>query len=98
MSQDLINAFFEGMAGLMVLNHCRVLLRERCVRGVSLLAVLFFTIWGGWNLYYYPALGQVWSGACAVLVTVSNSLYLVLAWRFRRQEQRPQYFWEVVLK
>lgn len=94
-SHDLINAAFEGLAGLMVANHCRVLLRERCVRGVSLLAVLFFTLWGAWNLYYYPALGQSLSGTCAVLVTITNATYLLMAWRFKRAEQRPYHFWEI---
>lgn len=75
MTADIINASFEAMAGLMVANHCRVLLRERTVRGVSLLAVLFFTIWGAWNLYYYPALGQSLSGACATASHGAGWLY-----------------------
>jgi hypothetical protein len=64
------------------------------VRGTSLLTVLFFTLWGGWNLYYYPSLGQTLSGACALLVTVTNALYLLLALRFRRAERRAYWYWE----
>lgn len=94
MTPDLINAAFESIAALMVADHCRVLLRERCVRGVSLMAVLFFTAWGAWNLHYYPSLGQSASGACALLVTLANATYLLLAIRFRRTEQRPYLFWE----
>lgn len=94
MTADIINASFEALAGIMVANHCRVLLRDRTVRGVSLLAVLFFAAWGAWNLYYYPALGQSLSGACALIVTVANTVYLLLAIRFRRAENRPYRFWE----
>lgn len=94
MNADLINAGFEGLAALMVADHCRALLRDRTVRGVSLLAVLFFTAWGAWNLHYYPSLGQSASGACALLVTLANTTYLLLALRFRRAEARKHLFWE----
>lgn len=94
MTPDIFNALFEGLAALMVANHCRVLLRDRSVRGVSLLSVLFFTAWGGWNLHYYPALGQSASGACALLVTLANATYLLLALRCRATEQRHIHFWE----
>ena len=94
MTADIINASFEAMAGLMVANHCRVLLRDRTIRGVSLLAVAFFTIWGAWNLYYYPALGQTLSGACAVIVTAANATYLALALKFKARAERKRYFWE----
>jgi len=93
---DLVNAMFEGLAALMVANHCRVLLRERCVRGVSLLSVLFFTLWGLWTLHYYPALGQSLSGTCAGLVTLANATYLGLALYFRRTQRRGFLFWEIV--
>lgn len=96
MEADGVNAMFEALAALMVANHCRVLLRERCVRGVSLLSVLFFTLWGAWNLHYYPALGQSLSGACAGLVTLANAIYLGLAVYFRRTARRPYLFWEIV--
>lgn len=94
MTPDAINAFFEGLAGLMVLAHCRALLRDRTVRGVSLIAVAFFTAWGAWNLYYYPSLGQTLSGACAGIVTIANAIYLAMAIRFRSVESRPYFFWE----
>lgn len=94
MSADLINAAFEAFSALMVADHCRILLRDRTVRGVSLLAVAFFTAWGGRNLYYYPALGQSLSGACALLVLLANATYLTLALRFRNAERRPYLFWE----
>lgn len=94
MSPDQINAAFEAISALMVVDHCRILLRDRTVRGVSLLAVAFFTVWGGWNLYYYPSFGQSISGACALLVMLANATYLLLALRLRRAEARPYLFWE----
>lgn len=72
---DVINACFECGAGLLVLNHCRVLRAERMVRGVSLLSVAIFTLWGVWNMYYYPSLSQWWSFAGGFFVTLANGLY-----------------------
>lgn len=76
---DAINASFELLAGLFVLNHCRVLHQHKLVRGVSLDSVGFFTLWGIWNLYYYPTLNQpmsFWGGIC---VCAANAFYLGMA-------------------
>lgn len=75
---DIINGSFEALAGLMVLNHCRVLRADRRVAGVSIASVFFFTLWGVWNLFYYPALGQLWSFAGGVVVMAANALYVAL--------------------
>lgn len=73
---DLINGTIELLAGFFVLNHCRVLYAHKQVRGVSLASVAFFTLWGIWNLYYYPALNQVLSFYGGLFVTSANVLYV----------------------
>lgn len=78
MSPDLINGAFEGLASLFILNHCRVLFNDKTVRGVSVLSCAFFTLWGLWNLYFYPAVGQSWSFWGGVLVVLANSVYVGL--------------------
>lgn len=82
MIQDIINGSFELLAGAALALHCAQLLRDREVKGVSLPAVLFFTVWGIWNMYYYPFLGQPWSFAGGVIVTLANTAYLALLVRF----------------
>lgn len=80
--KDFINGLFEGLASFMVLNHCRVL-RQHCeVRGVSLLSTAFFLLWGIWNLFYYPSLGQIWSCIGGGCVVIANSVYLFLLLRY----------------
>lgn len=79
---DIINGTFEALAGLMVLNHCRVLLQDRAVAGVSIASTFFFTLWGVWNLCYYPQLGQFWSTVGGVFVVLANSFYVALLLRF----------------
>ena len=81
---DLINGTLEALAGLFVLNHCRVLSQHREARGVSVLSMAFFTLWGVWNLFYYPYLGQVASFLGGLFVVVANAFYVGLMLRYRR--------------
>lgn len=81
---DLINGTFETLAGLFVLNHCRVLMDHRETRGVSIASTAFFTLWGYWNVFYYPALGQTASFIGGVVVVVANTLYVLLMLHYRR--------------
>jgi hypothetical protein len=75
---DIVNGTLEALSGVMVLNHCRVLRADRRVAGVSIASVAFFTFWGVWNLFYYPALGQLWSLAGGVVVMAANGLYVAM--------------------
>jgi hypothetical protein len=88
LSKDAINGSFELAAGFFVLNHCRVLHAHKQVRGVSLSSVAFFTLWGVWNTYYYPALNQPISFYGGVFVVAANAFYLGMMWRYRNREIR----------
>lgn len=79
---DLINGAFETLAGLFVLNHCRVLVKDKAVAGVSILSVAFFTTWGVWNLWYYPALGQTASFLGGLVVVAANLVYVGMLWLY----------------
>jgi hypothetical protein len=83
LSPDFINGLFEAFAGLFVLNHCRVLYAHKQVRGVSLASVAFFTLWGIWNLYYYPALGQPMSFYGGLFVVAANAFYVGMMVHYR---------------
>ena len=82
---DAVNGGFETLAGVMVLNHCRVLLAQRSVRGVSVTSCVFFTLWGLWNLIYYPSLGQSMSWVGGMFVVAANVVYVGLLVHFRRK-------------
>lgn len=73
--RDLINGLFECAAGVAVLNHCRVLYRDKIASGVSIASVAFFTAWGLWNIYYYPSLDQVLSFAGGLFVVAANATW-----------------------
>ncbi len=83
---DFINGAFELLAGFFVLNHCRVLRAHKQSRGVAMSSVFFFTLWGLWNLYYYPALNQPLSFYGGLFVVAANALYLGMMLSYRRRE------------
>lgn len=81
---DVVNGTYEVFAGAAILNHCRVLFRDKEVRGVSTLSTAFFASWGAWNLYYYPVLGQWWSFFGGLVVFSANALWLAMMLRYRK--------------
>ncbi len=80
---DLINGLFESIAGLMVALHCRRVLIDKEVKGVSVVATTFFTLWGFWNLYYYPHLDQLLSFFGGLCIVTANAFWLYLMWKYR---------------
>lgn len=80
---DFINGLYESLAGLFVLNHCRVLLKHKQVKGVSIASIVFFTSWGFWNLFYYPHLGQVFSFLGGLFIVLANCFYVYLLFRYK---------------
>ena len=87
---DVINGGIEFLASFMVLNHCRVLIRDKAVAGVSILSTACFALWGGWNLFYYPHLDQWWSFAGGIGVMLANTLYIVLLLKYRTKKRNPK--------
>lgn len=73
---DTINGLFEVLGGIFILNHCRVLYKAKQLTGVSIISTVFFTLWGVWNLYFYPSLDQWVSFAGGVVITVANLLWV----------------------
>ena len=83
MTPDFFNGLFEVLGGVMVLNHCRAVLRDKAVAGVSILSTAFFSAWGFWNLFYYPHLDQWWSFAGGVVIVAANCLWVALLLKYR---------------
>ena len=86
MTPDIINATFELLGGFFILHHCWVLHQDKMVRGVSIMSVIFFTAWGGWNLYYYPFLGQWASTVGALFIMAANILYVSMLLHYKGKQ------------
>jgi hypothetical protein len=84
MLPDLINSAFEAIGGLFILNHCRVLYRDKQVKGVSKLSTAVFFVWGIWNLFYYPHLDQWASFAGGLVIVSGNCLWLGMMLHYAR--------------
>lgn len=84
MINDYVNATFEIMGGGFVLDHCRIVLRDKAVKGLSIVSVFFFTLWGYWNIYYYPSLGQWASFWGGVFIVIANTWWVTLLLKYRK--------------
>ena len=82
---DLINAGFESMAGVVVFLSAWRVYKDKQVRGVSLWMVIFMLAWGIWNLYYYPSLDQWGSFYGGLSVAAANITWIALILYFRKR-------------
>ena len=73
---DAVNGAFELLGGAFIAQSILKLHREKMVRGVSWLHAGFFSVWGFWNLFYYPHLDQWLSFAGGVGIVTANTIWL----------------------
>ncbi len=76
--QDLVNSLFEFCGAPFILVSVFKLHKDKVVKGVSWVHVLFFTLWGFWNLYYYPFLGQWLSFYGGIAIVSANAIWVGL--------------------
>ena len=82
---DLINGSFELLSGGFCLINIFQLVKDKKLSGVSWVPTMFFTIWGCWNLYYYPSLGQTMSFIGGIVIFVINSIWLFLVFYYKQK-------------
>lgn len=88
MTPDLINAAFEALGTVFVGLNVLRLYRDKMVRGVDWRVMGFFTVWGLWNIFYYPHLGQWLSFAAGIGIAAANVVYLALLLYYIKKEKR----------
>ena len=87
-SLDIANAVFEAGGALAAWKNALQLYRDRAIKGVYWPVYAFYSIWGLWNLVYYPSLGQPWSFAAGVVLVAGNIAWVGQAIRFRKVPAR----------
>lgn len=87
MWQDKLNGIFELVGGLFIILSCIKLYKDKKVRGVSYIHISYFTLWGYWNIHYYPHLGQWMSFAGSLAMTLVNTIWLGMIFYYRRNEK-----------
>jgi len=80
---DMINALFELGGALAIIPSIKAALRDKQIMGLSIWSTVFFASWGWWNLIYYPHLDQMLSACAALLLAITNSIYLCLIWKYK---------------
>lgn len=85
---DLINGLFEIISGLLSFINIKKLLKDKQLKGISWIPVIFFTLWGLWNLYYYPSLNQILSLIGGMFILSSNLVWLILVFYFHKKMRK----------
>ena len=88
MWQDNVNGLYELLGGLFILLNCKKLLKDKKVKGISIIAVAFFASWGVWNLYYYPVLNQWCSFVGGIGIVVMNTIWICMMLYYIKKEKK----------
>lgn len=79
---DIINGSFEFIGALFQCVQVRQIIKDKEVKGVHWLPISFFSLWGYWNLIYYPSLNQWFSFTGGLLLAIITSIWLVLIFKY----------------
>lgn len=83
MMNDAINGSFELLSGCFAWLNVIKIRQQRKIAGVDWRVTGFFTLWGVWNLWYYPSLHQWISFVGGVSIVVSNAVWLYHVFKYR---------------
>lgn len=86
MTPDQINGLFELVGAIYAVKNVARVLRDKQVAGIAWDAVAFWSVWGVWNLYYYPSLHQWASFSGGLLLVLANTTYVLLLLYYGRKE------------
>lgn len=85
MISDFTNGLFELVAAILQILSIISVLEHKEVKGVSVFPITFFTLWGAWNLFFYPY-HQLWYSFWGGLVMFSvNVVYIGLLIKYGRK-------------
>ena len=73
---DIINALFEFFGGCFLWWNVRQLYHDKQIKGVSIVSIVFFALWGGFNLWFYPSVGAHWSFIAGLNIVAANVVWI----------------------
>lgn len=88
---DVINGLFESLGSIFILFSIIKLHKEKKVKGVDHKHIVFFTLWGFWNLYYYPSLNQSLSFVGGILIVIANVIWVSQIIYYERKQNEISY-------
>jgi hypothetical protein len=81
---DGVNSAFISIGGWLVFLNCWQLFKDKLLSGVSIISLVFYTVWGMFNAYYYLTLGKFEPMWAEVFISVGNLCYLYMAVKYNR--------------
>lgn len=85
---DIVNSMFEMFGGFMIAKNCWQLYCDKELKGVCILPMAFFNLWGFWNLYFYPCFGAWWSFVGAIGIVITNTIWVAQALYYTKKERK----------
>jgi uncharacterized protein with PQ loop repeat len=82
---EFITAAFATVSGFMLLLNLRQAIRDKDVKGVSLITLWFFTCYAIWMTYYFWTLSEYWVVVPAIVNMMANIAYLSVATKYKRR-------------
>jgi hypothetical protein len=76
---DLINGSVEFVGAVFTWKNALAIYRDKSIKGVYWPSTVFFTVWGLWNLYFYPVLGQWLSFTGGIFLVAGNICWVTMA-------------------
>lgn len=95
---DLINGLFEMVGAVFLSINVYKIWQDKVLRGVHWTPTVFFSVWGFWNLFYYPSLDQWFSFFGGICIVTVNSIWLYLIFYYyvkshKKLENKDANFW-----
>jgi drug/metabolite transporter superfamily protein YnfA len=87
MNYDYINCLIEVIGALLICKNVQVLYRDKIFKGVFLPTIVFFTMWGVWNLFYFPSINQHYSFYGGIFLCLSNLTWIGLVMYYKRRNK-----------
>tara|TARA_Y100000356_G_C11247594_1_gene284937 strand:- start:768 stop:1034 length:267 start_codon:yes stop_codon:yes gene_type:complete len=84
---DKINSAFIFVASIFYFLNLITLIKDKDVKGISKLSILFFSIWNIWTLFFFIQVSEFWwTIAAYVMVTLLNLVYIFLMFKYSRNK------------
>lgn len=80
---DQINSFFISVASIFYFLNLLKLYKDKDVKGISILSIIFFSTWNFWTLYFFWDTEYSLTKNAYIAVAASNILYLSLLFYYK---------------
>jgi|TARA_Y100000004_G_scaffold116974_1_gene131545 uncharacterized membrane protein YfcA len=83
---DQINSVFIFVASVFYALNLITLIKDKDVKGISKLSIIFFSVWNLWTLFFFVQTSEFWwTIAAYVIVAILNVIYLFFMFKYLRK-------------